>query len=644
MQSGWRVLVVVLGIGVVTESASGCDGASIGPAEGGGLTAVPTAGSSCETPSEGCPCVFHQEGLSAPCGTASSTSGSKVECHEGHRSCKGGRWGACNDEGTVSTRTVSGLRTMGLGASAGPCTDNPCDPFCKDFNDTPVGVDAGAGFAQTADGGLTLAAGTSCAGLANVDDDGDGWTELQGDCNDCSAVVNPGAYDYPGNGFDDDCDGAVDNAPVSCDSGLSLTSTTADDFAKAMDLCRFTTAGATASTKTWGVITGTSKLVRADATAAPQAAQYGIMPFFGNAAYNGAKKGANLAVFSSGAARYPGQSSYTKPKGWCGSYNAGTSSSVPCGAAWNKAGCAAGTTGYDSSGITLQVRVPTNAQCLSFRFHYLSSEYPEWVCTAYNDTSVAMLKSKSMAPGTGCCGASPNTNCNISYGASLTPVSVNNNLFAVPGCTSCTNPVLAGTGFDGSCSGYIGGGSTNWLYSYAPVTPGEIATFHSSVWDTGDHAWDSTILIDSFDWYPGTCGIGTSPSPPTQLPALPVGGPIQSATYSRDFEATCPVGTSRKWRGFTWTAVEPLDSKIVFTAQTAEALADLAAAPSLALATAQGDASPTTRSIDVAPVLAAPMPHNRWLRVSIRLDPSTNLLAAPTIFDWNLAFDCVDSE
>ena len=37
-------------------------------------------------------------------------------------------------------------------------------------------------------------------GDPNVDSDGDGYTGADGDCNDCSAQMNPGAYDFYGNG------------------------------------------------------------------------------------------------------------------------------------------------------------------------------------------------------------------------------------------------------------------------------------------------------------------------------------------------------------------------------------------------------------------------------------------------------------
>ena len=39
-----------------------------------------------------------------------------------------------------------------------------------------------------------------------VDDDGDGYTEDQGDCDDTAPEVFPGAEEIPYDGFDNDCD------------------------------------------------------------------------------------------------------------------------------------------------------------------------------------------------------------------------------------------------------------------------------------------------------------------------------------------------------------------------------------------------------------------------------------------------------
>lgn len=48
----------------------------------------------------------------------------------------------------------------------------------------------------------------------------------------------------------------------------------------------------------------------------------------------------------------------------------------------------------------------------------------------------------------------------------------------------------------------------------APVTPGSTVTIRFVMWDAGNALYDSTVLIDNFQWIAtgGTVGVGTTPA------------------------------------------------------------------------------------------------------------------------------------
>ncbi len=51
----------------------------------------------------------------------------------------------------------------------------------------------------------------------DADDDGDGWSEVQGDCNDSMTMIYPGANEVCGDGIDQDCNGVDQSCPEDID-------------------------------------------------------------------------------------------------------------------------------------------------------------------------------------------------------------------------------------------------------------------------------------------------------------------------------------------------------------------------------------------------------------------------------------------
>jgi hypothetical protein len=87
--------------------------------------------------------------------------------------------------------------------------DNDCDGSVDEGNACGGGGDTGGG-----GGGGNTDSGNGGGGSADTtDDDRDGFSEADGDCNDRSTAVYPGARESC-NGRDDNCDGSIDEGGV----------------------------------------------------------------------------------------------------------------------------------------------------------------------------------------------------------------------------------------------------------------------------------------------------------------------------------------------------------------------------------------------------------------------------------------------
>ena len=390
---------------------------------------------------------------------------------------------ACSAGGTTST-------SGSFGGEAGSSSDGGAG---AGGNPTSTGGSQGQFMGVGGQGAST----PGCDSAPSQDQDGDGFTGQQGDCNDCDANVNPGAIEVIGSaddgtggggGYvpaDEDCDGTADNVAGPCDDGLAIEGTNALDGARAIELCK------QAATDTdWGVVS--AQWVRANGNPAPVNLHMGILDGFGTNVPT--RTGARMLALSSGAARDasdPGACAHSCSYNFAGTAPPGFPQDVP--------GCSGSTNINDDVGLDLVLRAPTNATGYKFDFKFYSNEYPEWVCTSFNDQFIALVNPAPMG----------SINGNISFDSMGNPVSVNIAFFDV--CQGCAlgTAELQGTNFQD------GEGGTSWLQTTAPIVGGETFSLRVATWDTGDTAYDSTTLIDSFEWIAngGTVSVGTTPIP-----------------------------------------------------------------------------------------------------------------------------------
>lgn len=352
------------------------------------------------------------------------------------------------------------------------------------------------------------------------DEDGDGWTVSQGDCCDnpidCKvadpARVNPAAYDVPGNGIDDDCDGIIDNPPSrDCSTTefrkppkQELDTNDALKLAKAMDICQTVTS----ESRLYGLIsaelllangeplpaTGNAKRCNSSSyTTISPAEQVAVIKKLGQMIPP--KSGDTMTVLSSGKAQGKENTglkdcagtAVKAPQVFLDAHRGVFPSASSCNMTDK------GSIAKDSVMLRLKMRAPSNANGFSFDFRFFSKEYPDYVCGDFNDFFLALLDSKH-----------PDIpeDHNISFDSKGNPVSVNNAFFS-----DSKTDVKAYIKASGEA------GATAWLTTSSPVLPNEIFTLDLLIFDAGEknnetledtntfgHIRDSLVLLDNFQW------------------------------------------------------------------------------------------------------------------------------------------------
>lgn len=390
---------------------------------------------------------------------------------------------------------------------------------------------------------------STCVPCPGDDCDGDGWSPAQGDCCDQYNVcdlptrVNPGAIEVAGNGLDDDCDGRVDLSNPSyappCDLSLPTSPTDPMDYARALGLCRVT--GET--DRTWGVVS--AELLRVDGAPLGRAFGATLRPRFGTLQ---PLEGSRLVVMSSAVATDLVQTAPALTDADT-STNADLKTCLGPGCVndWFEAarppvklaahlptspkcgGDGSQKDAYDSVMLRLRIRAPTNVASFKIRGRFFSAEYPEYVCSPFNDQMIMLIDT----PGANV-GNPPDKNL-MTYGDSMNvnwPIGINlasgTPLFQTcvtkansPSCwddsvstASCqSGPAdLTTTQFgfaNNGDAGCVAGGATTWLATRGNVSPGSIFELRTAVWDVGDHALESLALLDDFEWSVQVADAGT---------------------------------------------------------------------------------------------------------------------------------------
>ena len=324
--------------------------------------------------------------------------------------------------------------------------------------------------------------------------------------------MNPNAIEVGVNAQDDDCDNLIDEPPTNCDGGVSLDTENPYQAALAMDACKLSTGRGS-----WGLVE--ARWVMADGspppTNKPQLVSafhlgHGVLDNFGPNVVP--KSGTQLLALSNGRARRPGDADYQVVTGGQKNY----ASPLPASFPKPTTGCSfvPNSDATDPIGLELVLRAPSNAHGFAFYFDFYAADFPQYVCTMYNDAFAALV----FPPPAGL------SDANVAFfGPAKDVFSLNGAPFDV--CECDTSPCIAG-GKSYACSqgtaqllgnGFghdvdVDRGATGWQRTTVPVVPDGEFTVRFTVWDRNDGSYSSTTLIDGWHWLTDT-GVTTQTVP-----------------------------------------------------------------------------------------------------------------------------------
>ena len=341
-------------------------------------------------------------------------------------------------------------------------------------------------------GAMLVLAGAWTACISDRDEPG-GYT---GDATGGSFSTGPGLG--PGSGGNQNLGGGlttIEDPEAPCDSGVAMDTEDAAQAAAAIGICK-----KAVNDDDWGLVEAKWTMGNGAPIPTDDIPKYhighGVLDHFG--AEVDPLEGDKLLALSSGTARNPDDPGYQDVGGW----DKQITGFLATGISYNSPACPGVETGtpHDVAALELRLRAPEGAQGIAFDFNFFTYEWPDFVCTEFNDYFAAM-----MTP-------SPNNQLNISFDSEGNQITVNNALVEVCDCLNgppceagsltyeCEQgaSMLTGTGFEGSSD--FSHAATGWLSTEAPLVAGENIIVRFAVWDSGDGILDSTAVIDNFRW------------------------------------------------------------------------------------------------------------------------------------------------
>lgn len=129
----------------------------------------------------------------------------------------------------------------------------------------------------------------------------------------------------------------------------------------------------------------------------------------------------------------------------------------------------------------IRFQVPKGANCLSFRFKFLSDEYPEWVGSEYSDAMLAEVRNSPSWDASGNQDPRITAPDNFATTRDGKLISINST-----GVARVSRAAAKGTTYDAA---------TGKLRASTRVKPGK-HLLYISLFDQGDRQYDSTVFID----------------------------------------------------------------------------------------------------------------------------------------------------